>query len=198
MDSTRRDEITELLLDWSAGDGEALDRLMPLVTGELRRLAYRFFEAEREGHTLQPTALVNELYLRLVDRRRVQWQSRAQFFAFAAQTMRRILVDHARAHKAAKRGDGLPKVLLDERLGLGLPAQQSVDIIALDEALDRLAQLDTRQAKVVELRFFAGLTLDETATVLDVGAATVSRDWTTARAWLFRELGSSATGASSR
>lgn len=186
MYDPRREEITDLLLEWSAGEAGALDRLMPVVNAELRRLARRYLARESPGHTLQPTALVNELYIRLVDRRRVQWQNRAHFFGFAAQTMRRILVDHARAQRAAKRGSGIPTVTLDE--AVALPSGPDVDLIALDDALNALARMDQRQSRIVELRFFAGLTLQETAEVLDIGEATVSRDWASARAWLYREL----------
>ncbi len=180
------EDVTQLLLQWSQGDKDALDELMPLVTRELRQLASSYLHKERPGHTLQPTALVNEVYLRLVDRRRVSWQGRAQFFAFAASTMRRILVDHARAKLTAKRGSGLETITLDEAMGLTTEAE--VDVIALDDALVGLAKLDARQSRLVELRFFAGLTVEETASVLGVGTATVVRDWSTAKAWLYAQL----------
>lgn len=184
--SPNQEEITGLLISWGNGDQEALDRLMPLVTTELRRLARRYLERESAGHTLQPTALVNELYLRLVDRRRVSWQNRAHFFGFAAQTMRRILVDHVRSQRAQKRGAGARKVALDE--AVSFTPEPDVDLIALDEALITLAAMDPRQSRIIELRFFAGLTLEETAEVLDISEATVSRDWASAKAWLYREL----------
>ncbi len=180
------EDVTELLLQWSQGNREALDELMPLVTGQLRELARSHLRGERLGHTLQPTALVNEVYLRLVDRRRVSWQSRAQFFGFAASTMRRILVDYARARRTAKRGAGVEPITLDETVGL--TTGKGIDVIALDEALKSLAQLDERQSRLVELRFFAGLTVEETAEVLGIGTATVVRDWSTAKAWLYAQL----------
>ena len=179
-------DVTQLLLDWRAGDPAALDRLMPLVADELRLRARRYLAHEAPDHTLQPPALVNEVYLRLVDQRRVSWKNRAQFFGFAAQTMRRILVDHARAQKAWKRGRGVAKIPIDEAVGLA--DQRSVDIIALDDALKELAEMDPRQSRMVELRFFGGLSLEEAAEVLGVGVATVSRDWVAVKAWLHREL----------
>ncbi len=181
-----RADVTELLLDWSRGDKQALDRLMPLVSDDLRRMARAYLRREAPGHTLQPTALVNELYMRLVDRRRVSWQTRAQFFAFAAGVMRRILVDHARARRAAKRGSGAVTMALDESLGAAGPGP--LDVLALDELLDGLSALDERQGRLVELRVFGGLTIAEAAEVLGVGEATVSRDWASARAFLHREL----------
>ncbi len=179
--------VTDLLLDWSQGDKQALDRLMPLVTDELRRMARGFLRREAPGHTLQPTALVNELYMRLVDRRRVSWQNRAQFFGFAAAVMRRILVDHARARRVAKRGAGALTLAFDESLGAGA-ASNLLDVLALDQVLDGLSALDERQGRLVELRVFGGLTISEAAEVLGVGEATVSRDWASARAFLHREL----------
>jgi len=179
-------DVTQLLLDWSSGKDRALERLIPVVAGELHARAQRYLAREGPGHTLQPTALVNEVYLRLVDQRRVSWQNRAQFFGFAAETMRRILVDHARAQKAWKRGHGASKIPIEEVMGL--PEQRCVDIIALDDALKTLATMDPRQSRMVELRFFGGLTIDETAEVLGVGVATVSRDWLAVKAWLHREL----------
>ena len=182
--SLTRGEITALLGDWSDGDEEALARLMPLVFDELRQLARGHFRRESAGHTLQPTALVNEVYMRLVEQRQVQWDNRSQFFAFAAILMRRILVDHAKARRTAKRGGGVQKLPLNEALAAAeLPAD--VDVLALDEALDALGELDARQARVVELRFFAGLTHEEIADVLDVSLSTVKRDWRTARLWLY-------------
>ncbi len=179
-------DVTQLLLDWSSGKSHALERLIPLVTDELHVRARRYLAREGPGHTLQPTALVNEVYLRLVDQRRVSWQNRAQFFGFAAETMRRILVDHARAQKAWKRGHGAAKIPIEEAIGLA--DQRSVDIIALDDALKTLASMDPRQCRMVELRFFGGLTIEETSEVLGVGVATVSRDWVAVKAWLHREL----------
>lgn len=180
-------DVTQLLLDWNAGDTDALDALMPHVVGELRRVAGRFLRGEQAGHTLQPTALVNEVYLRLIDRRRVSWQDRAHFFGFAARTMRRILVDHARAKNAVKRGGEESVVTLVET-----PAARDgadpVDVIALDEALEKLAALDEKQARVVELRYFAGLTVNETAEVSGIPRASVTRYWALAKAFLYREL----------
>jgi len=179
-------EVTGLLIDWSDGRAEALDRLLPIVYTELHRLAQRQMRQERGGHTLQATALVHEAYLKLVDQRRVQWRNRAHFFGVAAQVMRRILVDHARSHAAQKRGGGWAALSLDE---VPLIAEEpAVDLVALDDALNRLGALDLQQAKVVELRYFGGLTIDETAEVLRVSPATVSREWTLAKAWLFGEL----------
>ena len=179
-------DVTQLLLDWNSGKEDALERLIPLVADELHMRARRYLSREGPGHTLQPTALVNEVYLRLVDQRRVSWRNRAQFFGFAAETMRRILVDHARAQKAWKRGHGAVKVPLEEVAGIA--DQPSVDIIALDDALRTLATMDARQSRMVELRFFGGLTIEETAEVLGVGVATISRDWLAVKAWLHREL----------
>ncbi len=187
---TGNTDVTQLLLDWSGGDAAALDRLMPLVLADLRRQASGYLRRERSGHTLQPTALVNEVYLRLVDQQRAHWKSRAHFFAVAAQLMRRILVDHARAHQADKRGGWAHIVALDE--ASDAPEEQAVanvDLLALDDALTALAALDERQARVVELRYFAGLTIPETAEVLGVTHATISRDWRNARAWLLLRLG---------
>ncbi len=179
-------DITALLSAWSSGDPSALDRLVPLVTVELRRLAQAYLARQSPSHTLQPTALVNELYLKLVGRSNDQWPDRSRFFAFAAKTMRNILVDHARAQQAAKRGAGMPKVSLDE--ALDGTRERVVDLIALDEALTALAALDPRQSRIVELRAFAGLSLKETAECLEVSEATVSRDWAMAKAWLYRQL----------
>lgn len=187
MDGPSPSGVTQLLLAWSRGDRSALDRLMPLVYDELRALARRSLRRERSGHTLQGTALVHEAYLKLVDQRQVRWQDRAHFFAVAAQVMRRILVDHARRHGAAKRGSGRPGLPPDEAEALGLPAPL-VDLVALDRALDRLAALDERQARIVVLRFFGGLTIEETAEVQQISPATVKNEWSLARAWLHREL----------
>jgi len=178
--------ITQLLIKWSAGDQAALDEMMPLVYQELHRLAVSYLRRERPGHTLQPTALVHEAYLRLIDQQRANWQNRAQFFGIAAQMMRRILVDHARLHQAGKRGDG------DYKLSLAkadrLVNRQAVDLIALDDALTELATFSPSQSRIVELRFFGGLTIEETAALLGVSHATVEREWSVARAWLRREL----------
>jgi len=179
-------EVTQLLLAWSQGDRSALDRLIPLVYEELRRLAHRYMGQERTGHTLQTTALVNEAYLRLIDSSQVQWQNRAHFFAVSAQLMRRILVDFARAHRNLKRGGEAQRVSLDE--ALLAPQEPDADLVALDEALTALAAIDPRQAQAVELRFFGGLSVEETAEVLKVSPETVHRDWRVAKAWLLREL----------
>jgi RNA polymerase sigma-70 factor, ECF subfamily len=178
--------ITRLLLDWRAGDQAALDQLAPLVYDELRRLAHRRLRHERPGHTLQTTALVNEAYLRLIDQREVSWQNRAHFFAVAARLMRRILVDYARSRHYAKRAGEEHKVALEEAAEVS--DERGAELIAVDEALQSLAAFDERKSRVVELRFFGGLTIDETAEVLQVSHATIEREWTTARAWLYREL----------
>ena len=183
-------DITELLLAWNAGDDEALARLIPLVQDELRRLAHSYMARERSGHTLQTTALVNEAYLRLVDSSRVRWQNRAHFFAVSAQLMRRILVDVARARQTDKRGGQQIHVSLDD--AMDLPEQRSPDLVALDDALKTLAAFDERKSRVVELRFFGGLSVEETAEVLNVSPVTVMRDWGIAKAWLLRELDKSA------
>jgi RNA polymerase sigma factor (TIGR02999 family) len=178
--------VTELLIDWTKGDKGALDRLMPLVYEELRKVARRHLSLEDPGHTLQGTAVVHEVYLRLIDQNRVQWRSRAHFFAVAAQMIRRILVDHARQRHADKRGGAATKLSLDE--SIGTPQYKDVDLVALDDALNDLAQLDAQQAQVIELRFFAGLTIAETSEVLGISPATVERNWVTAKAWLFDQL----------
>ena len=178
--------VTELLVAWGGGDHSALDVLSPLVDQELHRLAARYMAGERPGHILQATALVNEAYLRLVDWKGVRWQNRAHFFAVAAQIMRRILVDHARARARAKRGVRPLHVSLSE--AEQVPLGKSVDLVALDDALESLEGLHARQSRVVELRFFGGLDLEETAHVLGVSVGTVRRDWSLARAWLYREL----------
>ena len=182
-------DVTGLLVAWSDGEEAAAAPLMDAVYGELRRLARGYLLRERRDHTLPATALVHEAYAKLVDQRRVHWQNRAHFFAVASHVMRRLLVDHARAHGASKRGAGLTVSL--EGVDAESP-ERSQDVIALDAALDKLARLDPRQARLVELRFFGGLTFDEAAAVLDVAAVTVKRDWTLARTWLYRELGQSA------
>ena len=177
--------MVELLRTWSDGDTSALERLTPIVYDELHRLARRYMRGERPGHSLQTTALVNEAYMRLVDYTRMQWQDRAHFFAVSAQVMRRILVEHARRHNL-KRGGGVPHVSLDEAALVG--GDRAANLVALDDALHMLAQIDPRKAQVVEMRFFGGLNVDETAGVLKVSPATVMRDWSTAKAWLYREL----------
>jgi RNA polymerase sigma-70 factor (ECF subfamily) len=179
--------VTTLLLAWSGGDRDALDQLVPLVHEELRRRARRAMFHERADHSLQPTALVNEVYLRLVDMRQVQWNDRAHFLALAARLMRRILVDLARSQLTQKRGGGPVNVSLEEASMIS-PGRGREDLVALDDALNELAALDPRRSQVVELRFFAGLDVDETAEVLKVSRRTVMRDWTLARTWLFREL----------
>jgi RNA polymerase sigma factor (TIGR02999 family) len=180
-------DITALLGNWGRGDEAALNQLLPLVYAELRRVAARQLRHERPHHTLQPTALVHEAYLRLVDQRRADWQNRAHFFGVAARVMRRILVDHARRHGASKRGEGVSCLSIDEAKNVA--ASSEVPILALDHALDRLEQVDAELAKVVELRAFGGLTIEEAAQVLSVSPSTAKRDWRTAKAWLNRELG---------
>lgn len=179
--------ITHLLKEWSEGDQQALDELTPLVYEELRQQAARYLRKERPNHSLQATALINEAFLRLIDVKDVQWQNRAHFFAIAANLMRRILVDHARRRDAEKRGGSQVCLTLDE--GLAWANEPDVDLLAIDEALDRLAIIDEQQARIVELRFFSGLTVEETATALGVSPKTVKRDWSVARAWLKREIG---------
>ena len=179
------DDVSQLLLAWSNGDHRALDGLTPIVYAELRRLAHRYVRRERRGHSLQTTALVNEAYIRLVDYRRMQWQNRAHFFAVSAQVMRRILVEHARRHNA-KRGRGVQHVSLDDAIVVS--QGPAVDFIALDDALNALARLDARKVRVVEMRFFGGLSVEETAVVLNVSPVTVRRDWSSAKIWLYRAL----------
>jgi len=183
-------QVTQLLGRWRSGDREALDALVPLVYDELKRIAQRYLRNERHGHTLQSTALVHEAYVRLTNQQLPQWQNRAHFFAVAAQLMRQILVDHARAHRADKRGGGACKLTMEE--AEQSPLKVDVDVIALDDALKTLSELDVQQGKVVELKFFGGLSIEETAEVLGVSPSTVKRDWITARAWLHRELDRSA------
>ncbi|MEJ7862453.1 MAG: sigma-70 family RNA polymerase sigma factor [Pyrinomonadaceae bacterium] len=180
-------EITQMLREWSDGKQEALDNLLPLVYDELHRQAARFLRKERQGHTLQTTALINEAYLKLIDQRDVTWESRAHFFAIAAQAMRRILVDYAKATHRKKRGGDDIKLPLEEAI-LVAAEEKSVDLIALDEALNKLAERDEQQARVVELRYFSGLTLEETAEALHISRATVASDWSMAKVWLYREL----------
>jgi RNA polymerase sigma factor (TIGR02999 family) len=181
-----RGTITYLLVSWSNGDEQARDALLPLVYDELHRLAVRQFARERPGHLWQPTALVHEAYERLIDLRAIRWQDRAHFYAMAARIMRRLLVDHARQQRAAKRGAGRSLLALDE--ALVMPEQREVDLLILDGALTRLEELDARQAQVVELRFFVGLTHEEIAHVLAISVPTVKREWTMARTWLKRQL----------
>jgi RNA polymerase sigma factor (TIGR02999 family) len=183
-------DVTALLGDWSRGDRSALDRLLPLVYAELRRVAARQLRDERADHTLQPTALVHEVYMRLVDQREGDWQNRAHFFGVSAQVMRRILVDHARRRAASKRGDGVRCVSIDEARDVA--AASEVPILELDGALGRLEKIDAELARIVELRAFGGLTIEEAAHVLSVSPSTAKRDWRTAKAWLNRELGSEA------
>jgi RNA polymerase sigma factor (TIGR02999 family) len=185
------ESITQLLLKWSDGDQSALDQLMPLVYDELRQLARSFLRRRGNQLSLQPTALVNEAYLRLVNQRQVNWRNRAQFFGLAAQLMRNLLVDHVRHRRAAKRGGGqynLSLTYADQAAGRPQSPESEIDLIALDEALERLAALSPQQSKIVELRFFGGLTIPETASALGVSHATVEREWSVARAWLFSEL----------
>jgi len=178
--------VTELLVGWGQGDKAALDELMPVVYQELRRLAQNYLSDERRGHTLQTTALVHEAYLRLVDQRSVNWQNRAQFFGVAAQMMRRILINHAVDRQAKKRQGYATKVSLDEAVSFF--EQREVDLMALDEALNGLAALDAQQARIVELRFFAGLTIEEVAEVMGLSPATIKREWESAKLWLRRQL----------
>ena len=183
-------DITMLLAEVRRGNDEALGALVAALHKELRRIAARHLRRERSDHTLQPTALVNEAYMRLVDQRDKNWQNRAHFFAIAARAMRRILVDHARARLLSKRGGGAAKVPLDDVAGMiALPNRRVAELVALDDALHDLARFDARKSRVVELRFFGGLSVEETAEALGVSAMTVMRDWVTARAWLHRELG---------
>ncbi len=182
-DSHEPTDVTMLLNAWSDGKQDALDELMPLVYQELRKLARSYLRAERPEHTLQPTALVNEAYLRLVDQRNVRWQNRRHFFGIAAQLMRRILVDHARKRQSEKRGGGEALIPFEEAKGVPVKAR---DLVALDDALKDFATIDPRSAKIVELRQFGGLSIDETADVLEISPATVKRDWTVAKAWLRR------------
>lgn len=178
--------VTDLLADASRGDQAALDVLLPLVYSELRRLADSYLREERPDHTLQGTALVHEAYLRLVGRKNINWQNRAHFFSVAAQVMRHVLVDHARGHKRKKRGGDLRKLSLDDAIGFS--TERDISLIALDDALTTLASLDPQQSRIVELRFFGGLTIDEVAEVLKISTATVNREWGTAKAWLYREI----------
>ena len=179
-------DVTQLLIGWSEGDRDAFDRLLPLVYQELKRLADRYLRRERSNHTLQATALVHEAYLKLIDQRDVRWQNRAPFFGIAAQAMRRILVDHARDRQAEKRGGGAVKLSLDDELDLS--DRRAGELIALDDALNTLMEMDPQKSRIVELRFFGGLSIEETAAVLGVGTATVIRQWRLAKAWLYGEI----------
>ncbi len=185
MSSTSH-EVTQLLIDWGKGDAAALDRLLPLVHGELRKMARRYMARQNPGHTLQTTALINEAYLKLVGQQDKHFQNRAHFFGVAAQAMRSILVDYARSKQYEKRGGGAPKVPLDEALTVS--AERAAEVVALDDALHELAKIDPRKCRVVELRYFGGLSVEETAQVLNISAVTVMRDWSMAKSWLHREL----------
>jgi RNA polymerase sigma factor (TIGR02999 family) len=186
---TPQTEVSQLLIKWGSGDQEALDQLMPLIYGELRRLARCYLRRERPDHTLQTTDLVHEAYLKLIDQEHQHWQNRAHFFAISAQLMRRILVDYARAHRAAKRGGAHLKLTLGEvDEATDLCSRNNADLIGLDEALNELSALDPQQSRVVELRIFGGLTVEETAKVLNISPRTVKREWSMARAWLRRQI----------
>jgi RNA polymerase sigma-70 factor (ECF subfamily) len=186
--STSESDVTRLLQDWSQGDPSALEKLIPLVFDDLRLIAERLFKRESDGHTLQPTALVNEVYLRLIDQRKTHWHNRQQFFGVAALMMRRILVDYAKGRQAAKRGSGAPKVSLDDSLAIPELMDNLDLVVALDEALTRLAEIDPRQGQIVGMRFFTGLRHEEIADLLEISVTTVKREWRTARLWLYREL----------
>ncbi|HEY1341216.1 MAG TPA: sigma-70 family RNA polymerase sigma factor [Bryobacteraceae bacterium] len=187
MGATPSPDVTQLLVNWSKGDEAALDQLLPLVYGELRRLASAYLRRERPNHTLQSTALVHEAFLRLVNQQDVQWKNRAHFYAIAAQMIRRILVDYARSQHAEKRGAGAVKLQLDEAMDVPQKAAE-LDLLGLNTALDKLTELDPRQSRIVELRFFAGLSIEETAEVMQLSPASIKREWSSARAWLFREM----------
>jgi len=186
MTEAKRKSITELLVAWSDGDRAALDELVPLVHSELRRIARNYMRGERKGHTLQTTALINEAYVRLVDQKHVRWQNRAHFLAIASELMRRILVDYARRRLYQKRGAGALQVTLGE--AETIPVERTSDLVALDEALTSLTKIDKRRGRVVELKFFGGLSIEETAEVLKISPTTVERDWTIAKAWLHKTL----------
>lgn len=179
-------DVTRLLANWQNGDKSALDRLMPLVYDELRRIAARYLRSERSGHTLQTTALVHEAYLKLVNEDHIEWRGRAHFFGVAATLIRNILVDHARTQRAIKRGSGIQKLSLEE--AFAVPANREPDILAVDDALHALSRIDGQQSRIVELRFFGGLTIEETAEVLQISASTVKRDWILAKTWIYRAL----------
>ena len=186
MTQTSTHEVTQLLIEWSNGDKAALDKLMPLIHDELRRLAHHYMSRERGDHTLQTTALVNEAYLRLAGQQKIEWQSRAHFFAVTAQVMRHVLIDHARRRHYIKHGGALQQVSLEDAAMMS--QQRAAELVALDEALNELAQLDPRKSRVVELRYFGGLSLEETAEVLEVSLMTVRRDWRAAKAWLYKAV----------
>jgi len=187
--SSDSDNVSRLLRDWGDGNQQALEQLLPLIYNELRHLAHNFLYRERPGHTLQTTALVHEAYLKLIDQRDARWQNRAHFFAIAAQAMRRILIDNARKHAAAKRGGGAEKVSLEEAAEISLESDSN--LLALDEALNALADIYPVQSRIVELRYFGGLTIEETAEVLKSSPAMVKREWTMARAWLYKAIAAS-------
>jgi len=186
METFVGDNLTGLLLEWREGDKAALDRLMPLVYDELRRIAHRYVQHERDGHTLQTSALVNEAYLRFAGQRNVDWQNRSHFFAVTAQVMRHILIDHARRRRYVKHGGEARQVPIQDAAAMSL--QRADELIALQEALDELSKLDSRKSQVVELRYFGGLSLEETADVLEISLMTVRRDWRAAKAWLYRRM----------
>jgi RNA polymerase sigma-70 factor, ECF subfamily len=185
MKTVAADNMTDLLIEWREGDRAALDRLVPIVYDELRRIAHRYVQHERDGHTLQTSALVNEAYLRFAGQRKVDWQNRAHFYAVTAQVMRHILIDHARRRRYVKHGGEVQQIPINDAAEMSL--QRAGELIALEEALDQLAKLDRRKSQVVELRYFAGLSLEETAEVLQTSLMTVRRDWRAAKAWLYRE-----------
>jgi RNA polymerase sigma-70 factor, ECF subfamily len=186
MNQPPPNEITERLIAWGAGDRAALDQLLPVVYQELRRMAGNYLRQENPGHTLQPTALVHEAWLRLIDQARVDWRNRAQFFGVAAQMMRRILVDHAKAKHREKRGGDAVKLSLDDAINLS--RERAADLLALDDALDELTRVDERKSRVVELRYFGGFTVEEIAQILEVSPETVMRDWKLAKAWLYQQI----------
>jgi len=192
MDTPSPNEITERLIAWGNGDAAALNELIPVVYQELRRMAGHYLRLENPGHTLQPTALVHEAWLRLIDQTRVNWRNRSQFFGVAAQMMRRILVDHAKTKHREKRGGGSEKLSLDDVINLS--QERAADLIALDDALDELARIDERKSRVVELRYFAGFSVEETAQIMEVSPDTVMRDWKIAKAWLYQQIKRGGTG----
>ncbi|MEW6208017.1 MAG: sigma-70 family RNA polymerase sigma factor [Acidobacteriota bacterium] len=187
MDTSAQSDITKLLIDLSDGDQAALDKLIPLVYSELRQMAARYLRREAAPHTLQTTALVHEAYLKLVDQKKVRWQNRSHFFAIAAQAMRRILIDHARTRLSARRGGSEQKIALDDG-AIDISEERASSLVALDEALERLAEIDPQKSRIVELRFFGGLSIEETAHALGIGTATVIRQWRVAKAWLYKEV----------
>src|SRR5688572_30155447 len=193
--SADSENVTRLLQDWGKGDQQALEELLPLIYNELRRLAHNFLYRERPEHTLQTTALVHEAYLKLIDQRDARWQNRAHFFAIAAQAMRRILIDSARRHAAMKRGGPAEKLSLDEAVSVSV--EPDANLLALDEALNALAEIDPQQSRIVELRYFGGLTIEETAEVMKTSPATIKREWAMARAWLHQALTEDSTETSS-